>query len=73
MVGGEEVSTLLKRGWVKLSALRRGPFQTAGIHAFIAVRPLGLFGYPFVDKILKGEGEKKGRCRLKVWGKLLTR
>lgn len=42
-----------------LSSFGRGPFQTAGIHDFIAVGPFGLFGYPLVDKILK-QGGKEG-------------
>lgn len=58
----------------KLSSLGRGPFQTAGIHDFITVGPFGLFGYPFINKILWGVGKKEieKQCKLKASGKLLT-
>lgn len=42
----------------QLSSLRRGPFQTAGIHDLVAVGSFGLFGYPLINQILrKGAGK----------------
>lgn len=48
---------------VELSALGRGPFQTGGIHAFIAVGPFGLFGDPLINEILKTWPERRGQVK----------